>query len=83
VIKAGTSNLCADLPPLRPCILQGFKSPLYPFRWGGWTVLPTRDISPNAPYTMPWTIQDGYWMRGVPGEVWVIAGGQHLKFWVP
>jgi hypothetical protein len=83
VIKTGTSNLCAGLPPLRPCILQAFKGELFPVHWGPWTLLPTRDISANAPYAMPWTIQDGFWMRGVQGEVWVITGAQHLKFWVP
>ena len=86
-IKKSSSSLCAGLPPLRPCILQASKSPIYPYGWGPWTLVPTRDIEavydPMKPYGMPWTVQDGFYMHGNPGEIWVIAGAQHLKFWVP
>jgi hypothetical protein len=84
VMKTGTSSLCAGLPPLTPCILQARLTDQFPTHWGPWTLLQTRDLSGTNPsYAMPWTIQDGFYMRGVPGEVWVIAGAQHLKFWVP
>jgi hypothetical protein len=40
-------------------------------------------MSTSPSYSMPRSIQDGAPMRGVAGEIWVIAGAFHLKFWVP
>ncbi len=62
-----------------PCILVSSKSGSV---WGAWQNYATGDMG-NPGYVMPWTIQDGSIFRGAAGEVWVISGSQHLKFWAP
>ncbi len=64
-----------------PCILTSIFSASG--TWGSWQSFPTGDISDISPFNMPWTIQDGKALRGVQGEVWVIAGPQTLRFWAP
>jgi len=64
---------------LTPCIWKSTWSTSY----SAWQPFATGNISDISPYNMPWTIQDGTVFRGVNGEVWVIAGAQHLKFWAP
>jgi hypothetical protein len=80
-IYALVPNACAAGSPLTPCILRATPN-LISKSWR-WSTFPTGDIAGVGLYPMPWTIQDGIKMRGVQGEVWVITGFQHLKFWAP
>ena len=64
-----------------PCIFRAGLN-TWTHSWGSWNYFPTADFG-AAGATMPWTIQDGFKMRGVAGELWVIGGAQHLKFWAP
>jgi hypothetical protein len=63
-----------------PCLMRTTRTNSF---WSSWAQYSTGTMSPNPSYAMPWSIQDGAPMRGVPGEIWVIAGAFHLKFWVP
>jgi len=73
---------CSGGSALTPCIFRAGIN-IWNHSWGSWNYFPTADFSGIQGTTMPWTIQDGSKMRGVPGELWVIGGGQHLKFWAP
>jgi hypothetical protein len=63
-----------------PCLVRSIRTNSF---WSSWTQYSTGSMSTNPSYAMPWSIQDGAPMRGVSGEIWVIAGAFHLKFWVP
>jgi hypothetical protein len=73
---------CSGGSALTPCIFRAGVN-TWNHSWGSWNYFPTADFSGITGTAMPWTIQDGSKMRGAAGELWVIGGAQHLKFWVP
>jgi hypothetical protein len=66
-----------------PCILHSTRGISGP--WSAWQLFPTGDIADSSDplYPMPRSIQDAATFRNIRGEIWVIAGYNHLKFWAP
>jgi hypothetical protein len=69
----------------KPCISRSHRTH-GTSTWSSWSSYATDamyDPANDPNYPMPTTIQDGFMMRGRFDEIWVIAGYDHLRAWIP